>query len=317
VPGQHLRSPDGRPGLKVQYFQGENFESPRGVALDAKIDHDWPDPPLAELPPGLTGFDHFSARWDGELIAPEDGEYELGLAGNDGMRMTLAGKTVIDEWNRSASRTRVIRQTFRKGQRVPLRLEFFHPVGGRNFRFVWRTPTELRQDAAARSAPRDLTMRTYLPAGGDWYDFWSNQRYRGGETVSREAPLDVVPLYVRAGGIVPMGPAVQYATEQPDAPYEIRVYAGADGRFTIHEDDNETYAYEKGQAARYDLSWNDAAHELTVGERRGTYPGLVKRRTLNVVLVDPARPGTVTRSIAYDGRRTRVRFDGKDAAAMR
>lgn len=313
VPGQHLRTVDGQPGLTVRYFAGENFETPRGAAVDTKIDHTWPDPPLAELPPGLTSLSHFSARWEGDLIAPEDGEYEIGLTGNDGMRLVLGGETVIDEWTRAATRTRLVKRKLKAGEKLPVRLEFSHPQGGRVFRFVWRTPSELKRDAAVVGAPRDLTLRTYLPKGANWYDFWSNQRHAGGQTVAREAPLDIVPLYVRAGAIIPMGPVVQYATERPDAPYEIRIYPGADGKFTIYEDDNETYAYEKGQSARYDLSWNDARRTLTIGGRRGAFPGMIKQRTLKIVVID-ARPSAVTppkpgvRTVSYNGQAMTVRF---------
>ncbi len=313
VPGQHLRAADGQPGLTVRYFAGENFETPAGAAIDTKIDHTWPDPPLAELPPGLTSLSHFSARWEGDLIAPEDGEYEIGLTGNDGMRMALGGETVIDEWNRAATRTRVVRRTLKKGDQLPVRLEFSHPEGGRVFRFIWRTPSELKRDAAALSAPRDLTMRTYLPAGADWYDFWSNQRHAGGQSVTRQAPLDIVPLYVRAGAIIPLGPVMQYATERPDAPYEIRVYPGADDRFTLYEDDNETYAYEKGQSARYDLVWNDARRTLTIGARRGAFPGMVKKRTLKIVVIAATKasapmPPPSVRTVSYDGKAMTLRF---------
>jgi alpha-D-xyloside xylohydrolase len=122
----------------------------------------------------------------------------------------------------------------------------------------------------------------------------------------------VMPLYVRAGAIVPMGPVMQYATERPDAPYEIRIYPGANGSFTMYEDDNETYAYERGQSARYDLTWNDATQILTVGPRRGSFPGLVPHRTLNIVLMGGRKGSNATtgpaRSIRYDGRPARVRF---------
>ena len=313
VPAQHLRTAGGQPGLTVRYFAGENFETPRGQAVDTKIDHTWPDPPLAELPPGLTSLSHFSARWEGDLIAPEDGEYEIGLRGNDGMRLALGGETVVDEWNRAATRTRLVRRTLKKGEKLPVRLEFSHPEGGRVFRFVWRTPSELKRDAAMISAPRDLTMRTYLPKGADWYDFWSSQRYSGGQTVARQAPLEIMPLYVRAGAIIPMGPIVQYATERPDAPYEVRVYPGADGQFTLYEDDNETYAYERGQSARYDFSWNDARRTLTIGPRQGIFPGMVKQRTLKIVVVSAAgtsalTPPSTDRTVSYGGRTMTLRF---------
>ena len=168
---------------------------------------------------------------------------------------------------------------------------------------------------AAAKPSHDLSMTTYLPKGGDWYDFWTHQRHAGGQTVTREAPLDVIPLYVRAGSIIPMGPVVQYATEKPDAPLEIRVYPGADGSFTIYEDDNETYAYERGQSARYELRWNDAKRTLSIGARQGSFPGMIRQRQLNIVIIDPANasavaPAPALRNVTYEGRAMTLRFGG-------
>jgi alpha-D-xyloside xylohydrolase len=156
-------------------------------------------------------------------------------------------------------------------------------------------------------------VKTYLPRGADWYDFWTNQRLPGGEWVTRQAPLEIVPLYVRAGSIVPMGPEVQYATQAPEAPYEVRIYPGANARFTIYEDDNETYAYERGERATYDLVWNDRNRTLTLGARQGHFAGLVRQRTLDIVLMTGASPGgfepvPATRRVVYAGKRIVVRF---------
>ena len=131
--------------------------------------------------------------------------------------------------------------------------------------------------------------------------------------MTRDAPLDIVPLYVRAGSIVPMGPEVQYATAQVDAPYEVRIYPGADARFTVYEDDNETYNYEKGQRATYDLVWDDKARTLRVGARQGAFPGIVKTRELDLVLVATAgqgglAPAAAAKRITYAGRPMAVRF---------
>jgi alpha-D-xyloside xylohydrolase len=127
--------------------------------------------------------------------------------------------------------------------------------------------------------------------------------------------MDILPLYLRAGTIVPMGPVVQYATEKPEAPYEIRIYPGADAKFTIYEDDNETYNYEKGQRATYDLVWNDAAKTLTVGARQGSFPGMVAMRKLNVVLAAPGQNAGSAETLAdaklvdYSGKRVEVKFN--------
>jgi alpha-D-xyloside xylohydrolase len=110
-----------------------------------------------------------------------------------------------------------------------------------------------------------------------------------------------------------MGPEVQYATQAPEAPYEVRIYPGADARFTVYEDDNETYAYEKGERATYDLIWNDRARELTVGPRQGSFPGMVDQRMLNIALMTGESPGgfepmRATKPVTYSGKRIVVRF---------
>ena len=92
------------------------------------------------------------------------------------------------------------------------------------------------------------TRRLYLPQGA-WYDFWTGRRLQGGRFITAAAPLDILPLYVRAGSILPMGPIIQYADEKPTDPIELRIYRGADGDFTLYEDDGVTYDYEKGAYA--------------------------------------------------------------------
>jgi alpha-D-xyloside xylohydrolase len=313
IPAEVLRTTDGQRGLNVQYFSGVDFDKPAGSSVDTKIDYDWPGPPLANPPPGLTGFDRFSARWTGTITAPESGEYEIGGEYDDGIRIYIDGKLLVEDWSYGAKRYKGAKVTLKKGQRVALKAEFHQGGNERAFRLAWRTPSEAR--ALAQSKPVfDNTMETYLPAGSDWYDFWTNEHFHGGSVAKRICPLDVFPLYVRAGSIVPMGPFVQYATDKPDAPYEIRIYPGADAVFTIYEDDNETYAYEKGEHATYSLAWNDAAKTLTVGPREGSFPGMVTKRTLRVVLAGPGyNSGTSpaeheVKTVEYTGQPVEIKF---------
>ncbi|MRV72630.1 DUF5110 domain-containing protein [Duganella sp. FT92W] len=312
IPVDHLRTPDGQPGLAGQYFEGRNFDTPKGRVIDKVIDHAWPAPPLATIPAGLDKLDDFSVRWNGTLEAPEDGEYEIGVEGDDGYRLYLDGKLVVEDWNIGGKRYKGVKVALKQGRSVPVTVEYYQATSDRSLRLAWRTPSQ-QAALAAKPAAVDSTVRTYLPAGTDWYDFWTHARFKGGTTVARDTPFDVLPLYVRAGSIVPMGPVVQYATQDPGAPYEIRIYPGADGKFTLYEDDNETYNYEKGQYATVELRWNDAAKTLSVGARKGSYPGLVKQRKLNVVLASPANATAVgaapaTRSIDYAGKAVSVKF---------
>ena len=316
IPAEALQTPDGKPGLAVQYFEGVDFEKPAGKTIDEKVEHNWPGPPLANPPPGLNSFENFSARWEGTVTAPEGGEYEFGIEYDDGARLYLDGKLVADDWSYGAKRYRLAKITLTKGQKLPVKAEFHQGGQERFFRLGWRTPSERRALANA-SKELDNTMKTYLPAGANWYDFRTNECIAGGKIVTKQCPLDTFPVYVRAGSIVPMGPAVHYVTEHPDAPYEIRIYPGADATFTIYEDDNETYAYEQGQRATYDLVWQDAAKILTIGARQGSFPGMVATRSLNVVLAVPdknAAPSGIriqAKSVVYDGRPLTVNLSGQ------
>ena len=133
---------------------------------------------------------------------------------------------------------------------------------------------------------RGATNRSvYLPGQSAWYDFWTGRRAAGGQRVDTAAPIGIMPLFVRAGAIVPMGPIVQYTAEQPAPPLEIRVYRGADGAFTLYDDAGDTYDYEQGEYATIPLTWNDAAEKLTIGPRYGTFPGMVEQRTFRIVFV--------------------------------
>ncbi|MBV9301184.1 MAG: glycoside hydrolase family 31 protein [Acidobacteriaceae bacterium] len=126
------------------------------------------------------------------------------------------------------------------------------------------------------------TRRVYLP-GARWYDFWTGATRNGEADVDAEAPLSRIPLYVRAGSIIPMGPDLQFAEERPADPIELRVYPGADGDFTLYEDDNNTYDYEKGAYAAVPIHWNNSARTLTIADRKGRFPGMLESRTLNIV----------------------------------
>jgi alpha-D-xyloside xylohydrolase len=146
-----------------------------------------------------------------------------------------------------------------------------------------------------------------LPAGTSWYDFWTGAMVPGGQTIDAPAPYDRMPLHVRAGSIVPFGPELQWTGEKPADPVTLFVYAGADGAFTLYEDDGLTYDYEKGAFARIPLRWSDATGTLTIGKREGSFPGMLASRTFEVVRVAKDRP--VGFSFAPNPDRT-VRYDG-------
>jgi alpha-D-xyloside xylohydrolase len=132
--------------------------------------------------------------------------------------------------------------------------------------------------------PSATTRQVYLP-DAKWYDFWNGTGMAGGRMINAETPIDRLPLYVRAGAILPLGPDQEWSTEKSEDPLELRVYPGADGDFTLYEDENDNYNYEKGVYATIPLHWNDATRTLTIGARKGQFPGMLRGRTFRVVVV--------------------------------
>ncbi|MGV7207264.1 TIM-barrel domain-containing protein [Oxalobacteraceae bacterium A2-2] len=146
----------------------------------------------------------------------------------------------------------------------------------------------------------------YLPKGASWYDFHSGRRYAGGATVTIPAPLARMPLLVRAGAIVPLGPVMQYVDEQPDAPLTLQVYTGADGQASLYEDDGVSNAYLKGEASRIPFRYQEASGTLTIGARSGAYRGMPERRVFRVQFIGPGQAPAAQldqggREVRYDG----------------
>lgn len=139
----------------------------------------------------------------------------------------------------------------------------------------------------------DKTWEVYLPAGSCWYDFWTGKGYQGGRTVIVDAPLDRMPLFVKAGGLVPLGPEVEYPAQDPHPALTVRVYPGADGSFTLYDDEGDSYRYERGAYTETTLTWDDSARALTIGARQGSYPGMPESQTYRVVLGDEEKTVTV------------------------
>ena len=147
------------------------------------------------------------------------------------------------------------------------------------------------------------TATKYLPKGAVWYDFWTNKTYKGGQTVTLQTTLDRVPMFVRAGSILPLAPEMQYVGEKSWDNLEIRVYPGADGSFTLYEDEGDNYNYEQGYYATITFVWNDKARTLTIGTRQGGYKGMILDRKFTIVLPD----GT-TRIVTHNGNEQTVRL---------
>jgi alpha-D-xyloside xylohydrolase len=163
----------------------------------------------------------------------------------------------------------------------------------------------------------------YLPAGALWYDFYSNRAFEGGQSIPAAAPLSHMPLFVRAGSILPTGPAIDYTGEKPDSPLTLLVYAGADGHFTLYEDEGTDLGYQHGAYATIPLSFDRAAGTLTIGQRSGEFPGMQHTRTFRIRWMSPqARPGDdftapADATVVYSGAPVRVHCAACAAGAGR
>ena len=174
------------------------------------------------------------------------------------------------------------------------------------------SPVTERMYSLPNSKNIKKTRKVYLPKSANWYDFWTGKLIAGGQTIDAAAPIETLPLYIKAGSIVPMGPYLQYATEKVADPIEIRVYTGADADFVLYEDENDTYNYEQGQFSTIALNWNEASKTLTIKDRKGEFPGMLKDRTFKIVYVNTTNgkgiePAAKAQTVKYSGIEISIR----------
>jgi alpha-D-xyloside xylohydrolase len=155
------------------------------------------------------------------------------------------------------------------------------------------------------------SIKVYLPVESDWYDFWTNEKIKGGQEIEKATTIDEIPLFIKSGSIIPFGPQVQYAEEKKWDKLEIRVYPGADGEFTLYEDENDNYNYEKGAYSTIRFKWNDKAQKLTIDKRKGSFKGMITNRIFNIVLVNKAKRTSTSKfdkTIPYSGNAKSVKL---------
>jgi alpha-D-xyloside xylohydrolase len=168
--------------------------------------------------------------------------------------------------------------------------------------------------SGANASKGKNTREVYLPKGANWYDFWTGKQINGGITLAAAAPINTIPLYIKAGSIIPMGPLMEYATERPADNIELRIYAGADGQFKLYEDENDTYHYENGAFATLSFYWNDQQKQLTISDSKGKFNGMLQKRKFNIVLVDAAHGNgidvstKIDKTVDYNGKEIKISF---------
>jgi alpha-D-xyloside xylohydrolase len=161
--------------------------------------------------------------------------------------------------------------------------------------------------------PGATSRHLYLPKA-KWCNFWTGEELDGGRAIDTPAPLHEIPIFVRAGAILPMGPPIEFAGQAND-PIELRVYPGADGEFTLYADEGDTYNYEKGAYATILFRWNESHHLLTIAKREGTYPGMRQNLTFNIVFVQRNHGTEIEETripdstVTYDGRPVEIKWN--------
>lgn len=161
----------------------------------------------------------------------------------------------------------------------------------------------------ANIAKASSPVQVYLPKGSKWIDFWTNEMIEGGREINRECPISIMPLYIKAGSILPLGPKVQYTSEKKWNDLDICIYPGANGEFTLYEDEFDNYDYEKGVFTSIRFTWDDANRTLTISDRNGSYPGMLKNRRFNLTVMKPGKQNAETvmikanKKVSYSGKK--------------
>lgn len=150
---------------------------------------------------------------------------------------------------------------------------------------------------------QNKTVKVYLPSGADWFDFWTNEKFNGGQEIDKTVNLQSIPLYVKAGSIIPFGPDVQFATEKKWDNMTVKIYPGADSDFVLYEDEFDNYNYEKGDYTEIPFHWNEKSKTLTIDSRKGNYKGMIEKRNFNLIL-----PNDQEKSVSYSGKKVTINF---------
>jgi len=310
VSPRHFRTREGKPGLRARYYRDPEYQIFTKEQIEPCINVYW----YTGRPEYVTDST-FSIRWEGKLIPSETGPHQFHLKSFDAKRIFLDGVQLSFTYTSVEQYTEVV--DLEKGKEYDFVLETENrSTGAARMQLFWKTPSIFAKEK--ENPPRESTRAVYLPSGTRWVDFWTGKTEEGGREISADAPLDKIPIYVRAGSIVPMGPFVQYAEEKPADPLEIRIYPGADGKFTLYEDENEGYNYEKGIYSLIDFVWDDQNKTLKIGERKGKFPRMLEKRTLHLVIVREAHGTGVERTthpdrvVQYDGRAQRIAFESSN-----
>jgi len=306
ITSKFFKTKDGKQGLNATYFKDAGRTVLSKKQVDPNIDILW----YTGRPDYVTDST-YAIRWEGKLIPSENGMHQFHLLCYDAKRIILNGDTLKMVYTSVEQYTEKIELEASKAYDFILETEN-RSTGAARMILRWKTPAIFAKEQSEVKNTKSRSV--YLPDRTAWVNFWTGEKYKGGKVINTDAPIDIIPLFIKAGSIIPMGPFLQYSTEKPADPIELRIYPGADGRFTLYEDENDNYNYEKGIYSTINFEWINSEQKLVIGKRQGDFPGMLKHKTFNVVLVSKDRgngleiSSQIDESIHYDGKKININF---------
>jgi len=292
---------NGNPGaLTESYFDDENLEKLVSTSTASQIDYNW----AGGGPAGVT-VEKFTARYEGRLLTGDKKSDGLHIKADCAVKVFIDGKEAYNGWVPGEFRDHIIEFPFEENRSYDLKIEYGHHYGTPAIQLGWFVMPDL--NPSSDEIPK--VRQVILPVSCDWFDFWTGEKFSGGAEITAPAPLEIMPLYVKAGSIVPMGPVMEWYNQKEPQPLEIRIYPGNDAEFTLYEDEGDNYNYEKGESSTISFKWDDAERSLNVSERKGEFPGMLESRTFNIIIVDKNRGTGIENTVAPDRV---IKYDGKE-----
>ncbi len=300
VPADWLKTPEGQPGLKAQFFTNEDLSgTPVLTRTDANVDFDWGmNSPAPDLPD-----ENYSARWTGTIEVPAaNGDVTLASLADDGARVWVDDKLIIDAWGPHAATTTEASTVLTAGRPHQVRIEYLQLGYNAEMKLLW-------YPASASNA----TRVAWIPPG-NWINAWTGETISGPVTVTNEVALAQMPIYIKSGTILPLAPQMQYTGQKPWNPITLDVYPAADeiSRATLYEDDTLTTAYQRGEFRTTPVSASanemDKIVRVEIGAASGNFQGAMEERawTLRIHLPVDWLKNLAPTEIKVNGQKTNI-----------
>jgi len=298
----NLFTPDGKEnGLIYEIFNNMDFTDLKAKRKLDTSSMGW----AGNIPLSIDA--EYSQRWTGKILSQDAGEYDFTAITDGSVRIWIGGKLVIDEWDNREEKRFTVKLRLKANTKYDIKLEHQQfKIKQAIMRLNWHTPA-MKKDEAKKY------ITVYLPEGKKWFDFWTGRVFAGGRQVKLKPALNTMPIFVPAGSIISMGPVMQYTSEKPADPIELRVYTGDDAEFNLYDDEGDNYNYEKGICSVIPVKWDEKKKVLTIGERCGKFPGMLSKRKFKIVFVKPGH-GTgleetkKSRTVIYSGEEIKIKI---------